>query len=70
MAVSDTKAPVPPGSRNVYGPRAVGTLIPALTRPAFRRLGPAAARLIADWEAIVGPGLAAAPSRGASRRAR
>jgi len=50
-------APEPP--RFVYGPRPVGALIPALTRPAFRRRAPAAAQVMADWAAIVGPELAA-----------
>ena len=50
--------PAPP-ARFVYGPRPVGALIPPLTRPAFRRRAPAAAQLMADWAAIVGPELAA-----------
>lgn len=41
-----------------YGPRAIGALVPAVTRPAFRKLLPAAASLMADWPAIVGPALA------------
>ena len=45
--------------RHVWGPRAVGALVPALTRPAFRRRSPAAAQILADWTAIVGPALAA-----------
>ena len=45
--------------RNVWGPRAVGNLIPALTRPAFRRRSPASAQLMTDWPAIIGPALAA-----------
>src|SRR5512135_36563 len=45
--------------RHVYGPRPVGTLIPRLTRPAFRRRSPATAQVLADWEAIVGPAIAA-----------
>jgi hypothetical protein len=45
--------------RHVYGPRAIGALLPRVTRPAFRRRTPAAAQVIADWEAIVGPALAA-----------
>ena len=47
-------------ARHVYGPRALGALLPALTRPAFRRRSPAAAQIMADWPAIVGPALAAA----------
>ncbi len=45
--------------RHVYGPRAVGALVPALVRPAFRRRAPATAQVLADWEAIVGPAIAA-----------
>ena len=52
-------------ARHVYGPRSIGVLIPPLTRPAFRRRGPQAAQVMADWAAIVGPGLArqASPRR-------
>jgi hypothetical protein len=46
-------------SRHFAGPRPVGALVPRITRPAFRRRAPAAAQLMADWEAIVGPALAA-----------
>ncbi len=46
-------------ARYVYGPRPVGALVPALMRPAFRRRAPATAQVLADWEAIVGPALAA-----------
>jgi hypothetical protein len=46
-------------SRHVYGPRPVGALMPGLTRPTFRRRAPAAAQVMADWPAIVGPALAA-----------
>ena len=45
--------------RHIYGPRAVGALVPALVRPAFRRRAPATAQVVADWEAIVGPAIAA-----------
>jgi hypothetical protein len=44
--------------RYVYGPRPLGGLMPAVTRPAFRRRAPAAAQIMADWPAIVGPALA------------
>jgi hypothetical protein len=62
MAAQDTedKAPQPDvPSRHVYGPRPVSALVPALVRPAFRRRAPATAQVLADWEAIVGPALAA-----------
>ena len=41
------------------GPRPLGALLPAITRPAFRKRAPAAAQVLADWEAVVGPQLAA-----------
>jgi len=46
-------------TRHPYGPRPVGALVPALVRPAFRRRAPATAQVLADWEAIVGPAIAA-----------
>ena len=45
--------------RHVYGPRTLSSLLPAITRPALRQRNAASAQLVADWEAIVGPGLAA-----------
>ena len=45
--------------RHVWGPRAIGSLVPGLTRPAFRRRSPAAAQIMTDWTVIVGPALAA-----------
>ena len=45
--------------RSVYGPRPVSALVPALVRPAFRARAPATAQVLADWEAIVGPAIAA-----------
>lgn len=46
-------------ARHVYGPRPLGALMPGLVRAAFRKRAPATAQVIADWEAIVGPALAA-----------
>jgi hypothetical protein len=43
-------------------PLPLGSLIPAVTRPAFRKRSPAGAQLLADWHAIVGPALAAVTS--------
>jgi hypothetical protein len=43
-------------------PLPLSSLIPAVTRPAFRKKSPAAAQLLADWAQIVGPALAAATS--------
>lgn len=45
--------------RRAYGSRPVSALLPAITRPAFRKRSPAAAQLMADWAGIVGPALAA-----------
>src|SRR6185437_9388238 len=44
-------------------------ILPRLTRPAFRRRAPATAQVLADWEAIVGPAIAAVttPRRLAAR---
>ena len=73
--MADTAADMParadPGkqdaaeSRHIYGPRPLGGLVPGLVRAAFRKRSPATAQVIADWEAIVGPLLAAvaAPRR-------
>jgi hypothetical protein len=40
-------------------PLPLGALIPAITRPAFRRRSPAGAQVMADWPALVGPALSA-----------
>jgi len=45
--------------RHVYGPRQVSALVPGLVRPAFKQRAPATAQVLADWEAIVGPAIAA-----------
>jgi len=47
-------------ARHPYGPRPLAALMPAITRPAFKRRSPAAAQLLLDWAEIVGPALAAA----------
>ncbi len=61
MAVADEGGKREAGAavRHVWGPRAIGSLVPALTRPTFRRRSPAAAQIMTDWTAIVGPALAA-----------
>ena len=46
-------------ARHVYGPRSLGALVPGLVRMAFRQRSFAAAQVIADWQAIVGPASAA-----------
>lgn len=40
-------------------PLPLSSLMPAITRPAFRRRSPAGAQVMADWAAIVGPALSA-----------
>ena len=46
-------------NRHVYGPRPIAALIGPLIRPAFRKRAPATAALLADWDAVIGPALAA-----------
>ncbi len=58
MAEDNTDDDMKNAPRHVYGPRPVGALVPALTRPAFSRKAPASAQLMLDWPAIVGPALA------------
>ncbi len=53
-------APGKAAARFVGGPRAIGALLPAVTRAAFRSRSAAAAQLLADWAVIVGPALASA----------
>jgi hypothetical protein len=50
------------GRRFPTAPLALGNLIPAITRPAFRKRSPAGAQVLADWAQIVGPALAAVTS--------
>lgn len=45
--------------RFLGGPRPLGALVPALTRPAFKRKSPAGAQIMADWPELVGPAIAA-----------
>jgi hypothetical protein len=50
---------VVPAVRRAYtGAKAVGSFIPALTAPAFRKFGFSAATLVTDWQAIAGRELA------------
>lgn len=53
----DKRPPTP--ERHVYGPRPLSALVPVLVRPAFRRRAPATAQVLADWNVIVGPAIAA-----------
>jgi hypothetical protein len=50
------------GRRFPGAPLSLGSLIPTVTRPAFRKRSPAGAQLLADWPQIVGPALAAVTS--------
>lgn len=59
MAKDSGKTPGFTPARSPYGPRPLGALIPALTRPVFRKKSPAGAQLMADWTEVVGPALAA-----------
>jgi len=45
-------------TRHVFGPRPLGSLIPPLVKPAFKKRAPATAQVLADWEVIVGPAIA------------
>jgi hypothetical protein len=60
MADEDsTKPGMATEARHVYGPRGLGALVAKVARPAFRAMGPGTGQVMADWEAIVGPKLAA-----------
>jgi len=70
---TDRKKPIPgdggktlehvpsvPAAQLAYsGPRPIGALVPGITKLAFRSHGWMVARLIGEWEQIVGPALAA-----------
>jgi hypothetical protein len=49
----------PTPERRVWEPTAIAALLPAVTRPAFRKRSPAAARLLAEWPAAIGPAISA-----------
>ena len=59
--------PVPRSAqpRPAWGARAVGSLVPRVTRSAFEKFGFSTATLITEWATIVGPDLArlTAPER-------
>jgi hypothetical protein len=59
MADDDTPTGMAGPPRFVYGPRAVGSVVPTITRQTFRKRNPASAQIVADWEIIVGPKVAA-----------
>ena len=56
---------VRPAAKGPFGPKAVGSFVPRLTRKAFEKYGFSAATLLTDWAVIVGPQLATytAPER-------
>jgi hypothetical protein len=47
-----------PAARN-YSTRGIAALLAPVLKPAFKRRAPAAAHLLADWETLAGPALAA-----------
>jgi hypothetical protein len=55
--VAGNAAPVEPARH--YAARGIGTLLAPVVRPALRERGPALAALLEDWEALVGPEIAA-----------
>jgi hypothetical protein len=55
----DTSKDMAGPSRFVYGPRPLGALVPTIARQTFRKHNPASAQIIADWDIIVGPKVAA-----------
>jgi hypothetical protein len=56
---SQTKdVPLAEPARN-YAPRGIAALLAPVVRPAFRKRAPAAAHLLADWDSLAGPQLAA-----------
>ncbi len=59
MAEDYTKKDMAGASRFVYGPRPIGSLVPAIARQTFRKHNPASAQIVADWDIIVGPRIAA-----------
>ncbi|WP_048877348.1 DUF721 domain-containing protein [Acidocella aminolytica] len=50
--------PDEPAPRN-FGPRGIAAVLAPVTRPAFKRRAPAAAQILADWQQLAGPELAA-----------
>ena len=57
-ATADSK-PAATGGTTYGAPRPVGGLLAPILRPAFRKRAPATAQLLSDWDAIMGPALAA-----------
>ena len=59
MGDDDTSNDMAGQGRYVYGPRALGSLVPERHPPDLSKANPASAQIIADWEIIVGPKIAA-----------
>jgi hypothetical protein len=59
MGDDDTSNDMAGPERFVYGPRPLGSLVPDITRRTYRKRNPASAQIVADWEIIVGPKIAA-----------
>src|SRR5271163_1707124 len=59
MGDDDTPKDMAGQERFVYGPRPLGSLVPDITRRTYRKRNPASAQIVADWEIIVGPKIAA-----------
>ena len=57
-AATDSK-PANTGGTTYGAPRPVGGLLAPILRPAFRKRAPATAQLLADWDTIMGPAIAA-----------
>jgi hypothetical protein len=57
--VSRTKDVQPAEPARNYAPRGIAALLAPVVRPAFHKRAPAAAHLLADWESLAGPQLAA-----------
>jgi hypothetical protein len=58
MAGDDTTTSMAARGGILQGPRPVGALVPAITRPTFRKHSPAVAQIMADWPLIVGSKIA------------
>jgi hypothetical protein len=56
---SERGKPSSADDRHMYGPRNLSAVLPALVRPILRKKAPGVALLISDWEAAIGPALAA-----------
>ena len=59
VLTSPAKPDKPVEAPRFSGPRGIAGLVPAITRPAFRKRAPATAQLLSDWAVIVGPAIAA-----------